>query len=99
MLAKLRMGADGPYVLDRSSGSVNLMELTGNVGGLAVTMTPGIGLVEVGSSHALKTFESAGAPARLGPDEDILHLTQAIGVYGFDAIAVQEPDAIVRAGV
>lgn len=97
VLAKLRLGVDGPYVLDRTSGSVNLMELTGNVGGLTVTMTPGVGLVEVGSSHALKTFESAGAPARLGPDEDILHLTQAIGVYGFDAIAVQEPEAIVRA--
>lgn len=97
VLAKLRLGADGPYVLDRSSGSVNLMELTGNVGGLSIVMTPGVGVVEIGSSHALKTFESAGAPARLGPDEDILHLTQAIGVYGFDAIAVQEPDAIVRA--
>lgn len=97
VLAKLRLGADGPYVLDRSSGSVNLMELTGNVDSLKITLTPGVGLVEVGSSHALKTFESPGAPARLGPEEDILHLTQAIGVYGFDAIAVQEADAIVRA--
>lgn len=98
-LASLRMGTDGPFLLDRASGSINLTELTGNVAGIKTVLTPGSGLVEVGNSFALKTFESGGAPLRLGPDTEILNLTQAIGVYGFLAVAVQDAKALVRPGV
>lgn len=97
-LATMRLGTDGPFLLDRSTGSVNLTELTGNVSGLPIRLTPGAGLVEVGHSTAIRTFESSGAPTRLGPEQDILTLTQAVGVYGFNAVAVQDEKAIVRAG-
>lgn len=97
-LATLRLGTDGPFLLDRSSGSINLTELTGNVAGIKTVLTPGTGKVEVGNSFALKTFESGGAPLRLGPETEILNLTQAIGVYGFLAVAVQDAKALVRPG-
>lgn len=97
-LATLRQGVDGPHVLTRENGSVNLLNAEGNVSGVKLVLRDGAGKLEFGNSFALKTYESPGAPARLGPEQSILHLTQAVGVYGFDAIAVQEPKAIVRAG-
>jgi len=95
-LAKLREGVDGPFLLNRDTGRINLLERTGDVAGLKIALTPGAGLVEVGNSFALKTYEDGAAPARLGPQEDITTLTQAIGVYGFGAVAVQDEKAIVR---
>lgn len=97
-LANLRQGIDGPYVLTREAGSINLLNAEGNVSGVKIVLTAGAGVLEFGNSFALKTFESSGAPTRLGPEQDITQLTQAVGVYGFDAIAVQEPKAILRAG-
>ncbi len=97
-LATMQMGPDGPFFLDRSSGRVNVAELSGEVGGIRVVLTPGTNTVEVGNSFALKTYESGGAPMRLGPETEITNLTQGIGVYGFGAIAVQDPKAIVRIG-
>ncbi len=97
-LVKLREGTDGPFLLSRDTGRINLLEQTGDVAGLRIVLTPGTGFVEVGNSFALKTFESGGAPARLGPQEEITTLTQAIGVYGFGAVAVQDAKALVRPG-
>jgi HK97 family phage prohead protease len=96
-LAKIRQGVDGPYLLNSETGSINLLEQTGNVSGLKIALTSGTNMVELGNSFAVKTFESGGAPVRLGPDEDILTLTEAIGVYGFGAIALQDPKALYRA--
>lgn len=95
-LAKIREGVDGPFLLNRDSGRINLLDQTGDIAGLKLVITPGEGFVELGNSFALKTFESGGAPARLGPQEDITNLTQAIGVYGFGAVAVQDAKAMVR---
>lgn len=100
-LAKIREGADGPFLLNRDTGRINLLDQTGDVAGLRIVLdgSAGAGTVELGNSFALKTFESGGAPVRLGPEDDILTLTKVIGVYGFGAIAVQDPKAIVRPGV
>ena len=101
-LAKIREGIDGPYLLSRDTGRISLLDQTGDVAGLKIAFgtddSLGADFVELGNSFALKTFESAGAPARLGPQEEITTLTQGIGVYGFGAIALQDPKALVRPG-
>lgn len=96
ILAKLREGTDGPFLLNRETGRINLLDRTGAVAGLQISVEAGTNLVELGNSFALKTYEDGAAPARLGPQEDITTLTQAIGVYGFGAVAVQDEKAIVR---
>lgn len=102
-LAKIREGVDGPYLLSRDTGRISLLDQTGDVAGLRIAFgkdsSLGADFVEMGNSFAIKTFESAGAPARLGPQEEITNLTQEIGVYGFGAIAVQDEKALVRPGV
>ncbi|WP_311209383.1 MULTISPECIES: HK97 family phage prohead protease [unclassified Aeromicrobium] len=102
-LAKIREGVDGPYLLSRDTGRISLLDQTGDVAGLKIAFgkdeSLGANFVEMGNSFALKTFESAGAPARLGPQEEITNLTEEIGVYGFGAIAVQDEKALVRPGV
>lgn len=93
-LAKMRLGVDGPFFLDRASGSVNVTGLSGQVFNVPVVPVNQDGLVRVGDSSAIRTFEAGGAPFRL-QDDDITHLTKAFSVYGYMAIAVQDKTALV----
>jgi hypothetical protein len=52
----------------------------------------------VANSRALQTLESPGAPVRLTAD-DITTLTDSISVYGYMAITVPFPAAIVELDV
>lgn len=101
-LATLRDGAatDAPRFLNRSSGSISVTGLTGDVFNMPVRMlgTLPTGTVRIADSAAIKTFEASGSPFRLA-DTDITNLTQAASVYGYMAVAEQEPDAIVVPGV
>lgn len=95
-LAKLRDGdnADAPRLLDRSSGKVNIVSLTGDLFSLPVVPVNVPGLVRIGHSEAIRTFEAGGAPFRL-QDDDVTNLTKAFSIYGYEAIAVQQPDLLV----
>lgn len=101
-LATLRDGAatDAPRLLNRDSGSMSVVGLSGDLFSVPVKMlgTLPADTVRVADSAAIKTFESAGAPFRL-QDEDITNLTNAYSCYGYLAVAEQEPDAIVIPGV
>jgi len=78
-------------------GSINPVGLTGNIAGLPIVVDPSLpnGTLYVANSTALTTYESAGAPFRLN-DETITNLTQKFSVYGYLAIAAQDPKAFVR---
>jgi HK97 family phage prohead protease/HK97 family phage major capsid protein len=95
-LAKLRDGdnADAPRLLDRASGTVNIVSLTGQLFNLPVIPVNSAGLVRIGHSSAIRTFEAGGAPFRM-QDDDITNLTSAFSIYGYEAIAVQDTDALV----
>ena len=79
--------------------SINPVGLTGSIAGLPIVLDPSLpnGSLYTGSSSALTTYESAGAPFRLN-DGDITNLTQQFSVYGYLAVAAQDPKAIVRVG-
>jgi len=78
-------------------GSINPVGLTGSIAGLPIVVDPSLanGSLYTGASSALTTYESAGAPFRLN-DGDITNLTQKFSVYGYLAVAAQDPKAIVR---
>ena len=80
-------------------GSINPVGLTGNILGLPIVVDPSLsaGSLYVGNSAAVTTYESAGAPFRLN-DEDITNLTQKFSVYGYLAVAAQDPKALVLVG-
>lgn len=80
-----------------SIGSANVVAGTLNVAGLPVVKDSALadGTVFVAGSDAVKTFESAGAPFRL-QDEDIIHLTKDFSLYGYMAVAITNPLAVVR---
>lgn len=80
-------------------GSINPVGLTGSIAGLPIVVDPSLanGSLYTGASSALTTYESAGAPFRLN-DGDITNLTQKFSVYGYLAVAAQDPKAIVRVG-
>lgn len=97
-LAKLRDGdaMDAPRLLDRTTGKLNLVGLSGDLFTLPVVpvKTVDAGVVRACHSSALRTFEAAGAPFRL-TDGDITNLTQAFSVYGYMATAEQDAGAIL----
>lgn len=101
-LATLRDGAatDAPRLLDRNSGQISVTGLTGDVFNVPVKLVGSFpaDTVRVCSEEAIETFESPGAPFRLA-DEDITNLTKAFSIYGYGAVAAQEPDALVVPGV
>lgn len=98
-LALMRQdGADGDYFLDRTSGSINVAGLGGQIFNLPVIPVNSNGLVRVGHSSAIRTFEDGAAPFRL-QDDDITNLTKAFSIYGYEAIAVQDKDALVSPDV
>lgn len=81
-------------------GSVNLRGVTAQVAGLPVRVGKGLaaGSMYVASSEAVTTFESAGAPFRL-QDENIINLTKDFSLYGYLAVAVTNPGAVVKVDV
>lgn len=98
-LAKLRDGdnGDAPRLLDRDSGAVDIKGLTGDLYNIPVRPVSGwaANTIRLCAPEAIQTYESAGAPFQL-VDGDITKLTEALSIYGYMAVADQEPDAIVR---
>jgi uncharacterized protein len=94
-LAKMRLGTDGPFFLDRNSGTVNVTGLSGEVFNVPVVPVNQNGLVRVCDASAIRTFEAGGAPFRM-QDDDIVHLTKAFSIYGYMAVAAQDVTAIIR---
>jgi HK97 family phage prohead protease len=77
-------------------GSVNVRGAAASIAGLPVVVGKGLaaGTALVASREALTTFENAGAPVRL-QDENIINLTKDFSLYGYLAVAVTNPLAIV----
>jgi len=96
-VAKLQLGADGPFLLDRKSGTANIPGLSGDVFNIPFTVIGGAGVNVLADSEAIRTRESAGAPARL-TDGDITNLTNAYSVYGYFGADVEIPGALVKPG-
>lgn len=94
-LANLRLGADGPFFLDRNSGSINVTGLSGEVLNVPIVPINQNGLVRVCDSSAIESFEAGGAPFRM-QDDDIVHLTKAFSIYGYLAVADTDVKAIIR---
>lgn len=96
------VGSDNRPLLDFGTGSntignASVSSLSASVLGVPVWVDPG---ASAGSwygfnSAAIKTFESPGAPLRLS-DGDITNLTNDFSVYGYLAVAVQQPHLIVE---
>lgn len=78
-------------------GSINPVGLTGNIFGLPIVVDPSLsaGNLFIGNSTAVTTYESAGAPLRLTKD-DITNLSTDFSVFGYLAIAAQDPKAMVK---
>jgi HK97 family phage prohead protease len=99
-------GEDGrPVVLVDGAGfnnigSANIPGLSGQLMGLPIIVDPAMTATKayVANSRALQTLESPGAPVRLSAD-DITTLTDSISVYGYMAITVPFPAAIVELDV
>jgi HK97 family phage prohead protease len=81
-------------------GSANVPGLAGQIMGLPIIVDPAMTATKayVANSRALQTLESPGAPVRLTAD-DITTLTDSISVYGYMAITVPFPAAIVELDV
>jgi HK97 family phage prohead protease/HK97 family phage major capsid protein len=94
-LAKMRLGTDGPFFLDRNSGTVNVTGLSGEVFNVPVVPISQNGLVRVCDASAIVSFEAGGAPFRM-QDDDIVHLTKAFSIYGYLAVAPTDVKAIIR---
>lgn len=87
---------DRPF-LDRDAGKIDVVGLSGEVLSLPVIPVNAgatANFARVGHSSAIKTFEDGGAPFRL-QDGDITNLSQAMSVYGYEAIAVQDKTALI----
>jgi HK97 family phage prohead protease len=77
-------------------GNANIPGLSGTLFGLPLIVDPqrsGDDAI-MGNSAALTSWESAGAPVRLTAG-DITTLQDDVSVYGYMAVAVQRPDALV----
>jgi hypothetical protein len=77
-------------------GNANIPGLSGSLFGLPIVVDPALGdtYCFMANSAALTSWESAGAPVRLTAG-DITTLTDDVSVYGYMAVAVQRPAAIV----
>jgi HK97 family phage prohead protease len=103
-LAKAVDASDRPILSNvgatqNTFGSINPVGLTGNILGLPVVFDPALDPLAMFAmnSAAITTYESAGAPFRLN-DEEITGLTNSFSVYGYLALAAQEPLAATRFG-
>lgn len=94
-VAKLQLGNNGPFLLDRQSGTANVPGLSGDVFNIPFLVIGGTNVNTLADSEAIRTRESAGAPARL-TDGDITNLTNAYSVYGYFGADAEIPGALVR---
>ena len=77
-------------------GTASVAGITANIAGVPVIVDPVVGNhMWFVNSGAVKTFESPGAPLRLS-DGDITNLTNTYSVYGYMAVAVQQPHLVVK---
>ena len=77
-------------------GRLDLSAVSGSLANVAVDLLPGV-TGRVGSFYeksAIKTLESAGAPAQL-QDENIINLTKQFSVYGYMAVLTPFPSAVL----
>ena len=77
-------------------GNANIPGLSGSLFGLPIVVDPQLtdDACFMANSAALTSWESAGAPVRL-TSGDITTLEDSVSVYGYMAVAVQRPGAIV----
>lgn len=77
-------------------GNANIPGLSGSLFGLPIVVDPQLNDVYcfLANSAAVTSWESAGAPVRL-TSGDITTLEDSVSVYGYMAVAVQRPGAIV----
>jgi len=77
-------------------GNANIPGLSGSIFGLPIIVDPQLNDAScfLANSSAITSWESAGAPVRLSA-ADITTLTDDISVYGYMAVAVQRPNALV----
>lgn len=96
-LAKMRVGAEGEFFLDRSTGKINLTGLSADLFDVPVILVPNAtaGDVRGASEEAITVWEDGRAPFRL-QDNDITKLTEAMSIYGYLAHAVTDEQAITR---
>lgn len=104
-IAKVAAGDGRPVLLADGAGTNNIGTmsipgLSGSIFGLPIIVDPaiGTGVVYMANSQGLLTMESAGAPVRL-TDGDITTLTDSVSVYGYAAVTVPRPGAIVKLDV
>ncbi len=89
---------DGDRFLNRATGSINVVGLSGdvfNVPVLPVETGATTDVIRAANSEAIRTYEAGGAPFRL-QDADITNLTEAASVYGYMAKALEVPGAIIK---
>ena len=77
-------------------GNANIPGLSGSLFGLPIIVDPQLNDVYcfLANSAAVTSWESAGSPVRLSQG-DVTTLEDAVSVYGYMAVAVQRPGAIV----
>lgn len=95
VLVGLKEPNENNYFLDRNNGTVSLSTLGGDVHTIRlIPFSAGdSAFVRIAHSEAIRTLES-GNPTQL-TDGDITNLSQAFSVYGYEAIAVEEPGLLV----
>jgi hypothetical protein len=100
------VGSDGRPLLSYGSGAntvgnSDLKNLSANINGIPVLRdgARAANTCIVANREAVKVWESAGAPFRLGPDDHITNLTRDYSVYGYLAVGVEMPLALVKADV
>ena len=82
---------------DEFSGTLSLPEGSGNLASIEVRCLYGeapAGTAAFYDSSALKTLENANAPTQL-QDDNIINLTKQFSLYGYQAVIVPFPTAIV----
>jgi len=97
------VGTDGRPMFSTVGASVNtvgsaqLSGLSGSLQGVPVIVDTGAAANTLWFSdrEAVTTWESPGAPLRLS-DGDITNLSNQYSVYGYAAVAVQQPNLIVK---
>jgi len=97
-LAKLQVGTNGAYILDRADGSLNIPGISGDLFNVPLRVLPSaVGdLFVMANKDALTTWEDGGAPHRL-QDSNVVNLTSQFSLYGWLASAVTAPKALVKA--
>lgn len=81
-------------------GNLSVGSFKGSLAGIPLVVDNGLAAnsLFIASGDAVKVFESAGAPFRL-QDENIINLTKDFSLYGYMAVAVQNPLAVVKVTV